>query len=217
MIGAGTSPGSSASFLCSVVTLLLPWQEWMSALSRGAQQSFKWRAAALRRWRAWRSDVAAFVSSPSFYYFFSPPPLFFPAGGPQTEKKRVSACSSFFSFIYQLVYLRSMQYPQAREHTTVHCPRLIDKTCSSVCCTHWHFSSQQSTLSLSACVWSPHVVRPARPAVDTVNFPLTLVAFLFLLRRLFLPHHALVIETRGRGRINPFESSRTRWDLQRRK
>lgn len=51
----------------------------------------------------------------------------------QGSSNREGLC--FWTSFYQLVYLRSMP-PQAPQHRTVHCPQLIDKTCSTVCCTH---------------------------------------------------------------------------------
>lgn len=99
-----------------------------------------------------------------------------------------------------------MSHPPALQHRTVHCPQLIDKTCSTVCCTHWHiWASQQSTRSLSACVRSFCVVRPAQVVVDTVYSLVSLVAFCSfgntLLRWFFLFHHALNIANHRRGII----------------
>lgn len=76
---------------------------------------------------------------------------------------------------YQLVYLCSMQHPQGPQHGAVHCPPLIDKTCSAVCRTHRHFSGcWRSTLSLPACAQGL-CVRPDQ-VVNIVYSSATLVA-----------------------------------------
>lgn len=83
--------------------------------------------------------------------------LLYPSSrGLPTQKGCVCGC------FYHLVYLCSMQHPQALQHGAVHCPPLIDKTCSAVCCTHRHFSGfWRSTLSLPACAQGL-CVRPDR-------------------------------------------------------
>lgn len=68
------------------------------------------------------------VSLRPFIIFFSPTPLFF-LQGVLRQRKSVFLPALFF---HQLVYLCSMPYPQAREHTIVHCPRLIKHVAQSV-------------------------------------------------------------------------------------
>lgn len=115
--------------------------------------------------------------------------LLYPSSrGLPTQKDCVCGC------FYQLVYLFSMQHPQALQHGAVHCPPLIDKTCSAVYCTHRHFSScWRSTLSLPACAQGL-CVRPDR-VVNIVHSSATLVAsFSFvnpLLRQLSLLQQCL--------------------------
>lgn len=123
------------------------------------------------------SSAAASVYHP---FFFSPPP------GGFRRRKTVSA-----ALFYQLVYLCSMQRPQALQHAAVHCPPLIDKTCSAVCCTHRHFSGfWRSPLSLPACAAQGLCVR-LDPVVNIAKSLATLVAsFSFgnpLLRQLSVP------------------------------
>ncbi len=99
-----------------------------------------------------------------------------------------------------------MPRPPALQHHTAHCPQLIDKTCSTVCCTQWHiWAFWQSTLSPSAFVQGLCVVRLLQVVVDTVP---SLVSLLdccsfgnTLLWRFFFFHHAIKIASHRRGII----------------
>lgn len=138
--------------------------------------------------RSWEPGDALELHPFSLFLCFPPPGAF-------RQRKNVflplfvSACLSSLNAIS----------PGPATQNSSHCLQLIDKTCSTACCAHWHFgASQQSTLSISACVQGLWWVRPAWAVVDTVYSLVTLVAFSFgnpLLRWLFVLHYALMIET----------------------
>lgn len=137
----------------------------------GTRRNFKRRAPDLGRW-------GAVPLSP--HPFSSPPP----SRGRQKGKGLVLWL--FLSTCLSLLNAASPGPPR-----TKNCPQLIDKTRSALCCTHWHFwASQQSPLSLSACVQGLCGVRAAQVAVGAVYSLVTLVASysfgIYLQRWLFL-------------------------------